>query len=180
MLAAKEPAAKALEALPPKVLVVMGSDSDWRVMKQTVATLREFQVACAVEVASAHRSPEKALGLSATAREKGFRVIIAGAGGAAHLAGVLAAKTTLPVIGVPIGGGALGGLDALYATVQMPAGVPVATVAIDGGKNAALLAIQILALREPALAAALATYKEKLARQVEEKSARLQSLLPQD
>jgi 5-(carboxyamino)imidazole ribonucleotide mutase len=149
-----------------KVLVVMGSDSDWPIMKKAVDTLKEFQVACDVQVASAHRTPERALALSSAARGEGFAVIIAGAGAAAHLAGVLAAKTTLPVIGVPINGTALAGLDALYATVQMPSGVPVATVAIDGAVNAALLAVQILAVTDSGLQRQLEAFKEEMAARV--------------
>jgi 5-(carboxyamino)imidazole ribonucleotide mutase len=159
-----------------KVLVVMGSDSDWKIMDKAVETLRAFGVEADVQVASAHRTPEKALALSQNAREKGFSVIIAGAGAAAHLAGVLAAKTTLPVIGVPINGTALQGLDALYATVQMPSGVPVATVAIDGAKNAALLAIQILAIGDESLSRRLAQEKEAMAAQVEEKNQKIREL----
>lgn len=159
-----------------KVLVVMGSDSDWNIMKKAVETLKAFGVEADVQVASAHRTPEKALALSESAREKGFSVIIAGAGAAAHLAGVLAAKTTLPVIGVPINGTALQGLDALYATVQMPAGVPVAAVAIDGAKNAALLAIQILAVADERLSRLLSGEKEAMAGQVEEKNQKIRQL----
>ncbi len=159
-----------------KVLVVMGSDSDWNIMKKAVETLKAFEVEADVQVASAHRTPEKALALSENAREKGFAVIIAGAGAAAHLAGVLAAKTTLPVIGVPINGTALQGLDALYATVQMPSGVPVAAVAIDGAKNAALLAIQILAVSDERLSRLLAQEKAAMAAQVEEKNQKIRQL----
>jgi 5-(carboxyamino)imidazole ribonucleotide mutase len=159
-----------------KVLVVMGSDSDWKIMESAVATLKSFQVEADVQVASAHRTPEKALALSSGAREKGYAVIIAGAGAAAHLAGVLASKTTLPVIGVPLSGTALQGLDALYATVQMPSGVPVATVAIDGAKNAALLAVQIMAVHDGALAALLEREKASMADQVEEKNQKIQGL----
>ena len=153
-----------------KVLLVMGSDSDWKTMSAAVSTLKSLQVEVEVQVASAHRTPEKALALSQSAREKGYSVIIAGAGAAAHLAGVLASKTTLPVIGVPLSGSSLQGLDALFATVQMPSGVPVATVAIDGAKNAALLAAQIIAVHDGELAERLAKEKETLAAQVEEKN----------
>ena len=159
-----------------KVLVVMGSDSDWKTMEAAVTTLRSFQVEADVQVASAHRVPDKVLAMSAGARENGYAVIIAGAGAAAHLAGVLASKTTLPVIGVPLSGTALQGLDALYATVQMPSGVPVATVAIDGAKNAALLAVQILAVHDEALAALLAQEKEAMFAQVEEKNQKVRQL----
>jgi 5-(carboxyamino)imidazole ribonucleotide mutase len=145
-------------------------------MEAAVATLKAFQVGVDVHVASAHRTPEKALALASGARENGFSVIIAGAGAAAHLAGVLASKTTLPVIGVPLGGTALQGLDALYSIVQMPSGVPVATVAINGAKNAALLAIQIMAVSDEALAAKLAKEKEAMAAQVEEKDQKIREL----
>jgi 5-(carboxyamino)imidazole ribonucleotide mutase len=159
-----------------KVLVIMGSDSDWKTMESAVQTLKSFQVEADVQVVSAHRTPERAMALSAGARDEGYSVIIAGAGAAAHLAGVLAAGTTLPVIGVPLSGTALQGLDALYATVQMPSGVPVATVAIDGAKNAALLAVQILAVSNQALAALLAQEKEAMAGQVEEKNHTIRQL----
>ena len=159
-----------------KVLVVMGSDSDWKIMESAVTTLRAFQVEADIYVASAHRTPEKALVLSATAREKGYSAIIAGAGLAAHLPGVLASKTTLPVIGVPLSGGALQGLDALYAVVQMPSGVPVATVAIDGAKNAALLAIQIIGVHDEGMAALLAKEKEGMAEQVGERNRKVRGL----
>ncbi len=149
-----------------KVAVVMGSDSDFGVMSKALDVLEQFQVDYEVLVASAHRTPDKALAFSESAREQGFGVIIAGAGAAAHLGGVLAAKTTLPVIGVPINATALSGVDALYATVQMPSGIPVATVAIDGAKNAALLAVQMLAIHNASLAEALAEYKAKMAQDV--------------
>jgi 5-(carboxyamino)imidazole ribonucleotide mutase len=159
-----------------KVLIVMGSDSDWKVMEPAVQTLNKFGVAVEVNVASAHRTPERALALSEKARENGFGVIIAGAGAAAHLAGVLAAKTTLPVIAVPINSTALQGVDALYAMVQMPAGVPVATVAIDGAKNAALLAIQILGVHNEKLSALLTKEKADMAAQVLERHEKVQAL----
>ncbi len=138
-----------------KVGLVMGSDSDLPIVKKATATLDAFDVPYEVHVYSAHRTPEEARTFALQAREAGFGAIIAFAGMAAHLAGALAANTTLPVIGVPCSGGLGGGLDALYATVQMPGGIPVATVAIDGGKNAALLAIQMLAIEDATLAAAL-------------------------
>ena len=159
-----------------KVLVVMGSDSDWNIMQKGVETLSAFGVSWEVEIASAHRTPERALYLSQTAREEGFGVIIAAAGAAAHLAGVLAAHTTLPVIGVPINGTALQGVDALYATVQMPSGVPVATVAIDGAKNAALLAIQILAVTDAGLQKKLEDEKAAMSAQVAEKNEKVRGL----
>ena len=157
-----------------KVLVVMGSDSDFPVMEGCFKMLNKFGVEFEADVASAHRTPERAHELAATAEEKGFKVIIAAAGLAAHLAGVLAASTTLPVIGVPCKSGALNGVDALYATVQMPTGIPVATVAIDGGSNAAILACQMLALSDPDLMQKIKDYKASLASSVEERDARLQ------
>jgi len=158
----------------------MGSDSDWKIMESAVSTLRSFQVEADVHVASAHRTPDKTLAMSSGARENGYSVIIAGAGAAAHLAGVLASKTTLPVIGVPLSGTALQGLDALYATVQMPSGVPVAAVAIDGAKNAALLAVQILAVHDETLAGLLAREKEEMAAQVGEKNRKIRQLAGQE
>lgn len=130
----------------PLVGIVMGSDSDWPLVKKAAETLESFGVAYEKRVISAHRTPEEAIDYSKTAEERGLKVIIAAAGGAAHLGGVLASSTTLPIIGIPVAGGALNGLDALYATVQMPSGVPVATVAVGsaGPTNAALLAVQIL------------------------------------
>jgi len=158
------------------VSIVMGSDSDWKTMQSALSTLKSLQVEADVRVASAHRTPEQALALSSGARENGYSVIIAGAGAAAHLAGVLASKTTLRVIGVPLSGTALQGLDALYSTVQMPSGVPVATVAIDGAKHAALLAAQILAVHDENLADRLAREKEVMRGQVEEKDQKIRRL----
>lgn len=158
-------------------MVIMGSDSDWPVMKKTVETLREFGVAFEAHVASAHRTTEQALDLARKAHEEGFAVIIAGAGAAAHLPGVLAAVTPLPVIGVPINGTALQGVDALYAMVQMPSGIPVATVAIDGAKNAALLAVQILSIKENRLRQQLIEYKRKMAAEVKAKDEKIQKLV---
>ena len=160
-----------------QVLILMGSDSDLDVMAGALKCLKEFEVGYEVCVCSVHRSPEKALGLAASARDEGFRVIIGGAGGAAHLAGALAAKTTLPVIGIPIENGALHGVDALYSTVQMPPGVPVATVAVNGSQNAAILAVQMLALSDDRLAEALMAYKDHLVEQVEAKDSRAQERL---
>lgn len=156
------------------VLIVMGSDSDLRVMQGAASALKELGVPHSVHIASAHRTPEKLARLVAQAEAEGCGAIIAGAGGAAHLPGVVAAMTTLPVIGVPIAGGALNGADALYAIVQMPKGIPVATVAIDGAYNAGLLAAQMLALGDAALAERLKVYRRSLAEQVEAKDARLQ------
>ena len=133
----------------------MGSDSDLPVVEKAIATLDEYGVPCEVHVYSAHRTPEQAKEFASGARENGCGVIIAAAGKAAHLAGAIAANTALPVIGIPVKASVLDGVDALLSTVQMPAGIPVATVAIDGAVNAALLAVQILAVSDPALAAAL-------------------------
>jgi len=144
-----------------QVSVVMGSDSDWPLMEATVKTLARFGVQSETRVISAHRTPELATAYATGAARRGLQVIIAAAGGAAHLAGVLAAHTTLPVIGVPIKGGAFDGLDALLSTVQMPSGIPVATVALGsaGAVNAAILAVQILALRRPKLTVKLQQHK---------------------
>ena len=158
-----------------KVLIVMGSDSDFPVMEGCFKFLKKFNVEFEARVASAHRTPEVATELAKTAKDNGFSVIIAAAGLAAHLGGVLAANTILPVIGVPCKGGALNGVDALYATVQMPTGIPVATVAIDGGSNAAILACQILALGDEELSKSLVEYKESLAASVVERDSRLQA-----
>ena len=148
----------------PVVGVLMGSDSDLPVMQEAAKLLAEFGIAHELRVLSAHRSPEAVREYVTGARERGLRVLIAGAGGAAHLAGVLAAHTTLPVIGIPVPSGALSGMDALLSTVQMPPGVPVATVAIGAGgaKNAAILAVQMLALSDHGLAAKLEAYKRTL------------------
>jgi 5-(carboxyamino)imidazole ribonucleotide mutase len=161
----------------PVVAVVMGSDSDWSVMTNASAALSEFGVAHEVEVVSAHRTPEKMIAFGREAAARGIRVIIAGAGGAAHLPGMLAAVTTLPVIGVPVPLGTLDGLDSLLSIVQMPAGVPVATVSIGGARNAGLLAVRILATTDPALAIALAEFARQLEVTVAEKNAALQTTL---
>ena len=152
-----------------KVGIVMGSDSDLPVISKAVDVLREFEVPYDVHVYSAHRTPAEAADFARSAREKGFGVIIAAAGMAAHLAGVLAAGTTLPVIGIPCRSAVLDGMDALLSTVQMPSGIPVATVAIDGGSNAALLALEILALSDEALAGKLEEKRKKNAEAVLEK-----------
>src|SRR5438552_8003466 len=159
----------------PQVSIVMGSDSDLEIMNEAAKALEEFGIAYEIDVTSAHRSPARTSEFARQAAGRGIQVIIAGAGGAAHLAGVIAAETTLPVIGVPIPSSSLQGLDSLLATVQMPAGIPVATVAIGkaGAANAAILAAQILALADPALAKKLPAPKEKLARSVDEKSKKL-------
>ena len=158
----------------PKVGIVMGSDSDLKIMQDAVKVLRDFGVESELVVASAHRTPYKALQYAESAEERGIEVIIVGAGAAAHLGGVLAAVTPLPVIGVPINATALNGLDALYAMVQMPSGIPVATVAINGAKNAGILAAQILSVKEPELRKQLKAYKEKMAQEVEAKNQRVQ------
>ncbi len=145
-----------------KVAIIMGSDSDLGIMQGAIVTLKKFGVEATVHVMSAHRTPAQACAFSKNARENGYGAIIAAAGKAAHLAGVLAAHTTLPVIGVPIKSSTLDGLDALLSTVQMPKGVPVATVAIDGADNAALLAVQILAVSDTILADKLAAYKQEM------------------
>ena len=146
-----------------KVAVIMGSSSDEDTMAPARATLEQFGVECHWEVMSAHRTPEKVRQFVAGARDAGFGAIICGAGMAAHLAGATAAQTTLPVIGVPLAGGALNGVDSLYSTVQMPKGIPVATVAINGAMNAALLAIQILAVTDAVLAEKLVAHRAEMA-----------------
>jgi 5-(carboxyamino)imidazole ribonucleotide mutase len=160
------------------VLILMGSDSDLPVMQEAGRVLADFGVPFEMTVASAHRSPDRAATYAREAEGRGVRVIIAGAGGAAHLAGVLAAHTALPVIGVPLAGSAVNGLDSLLATVQMPAGVPVATVAIGGARNAGLLAVQILATADEGLRERSRAYKARLAREVEEKAARIAAASP--
>jgi len=161
------------------VLILMGSDSDAPVMQAAVDVLRELEIASEMTVASAHRSPERVMRLVAEAPGRGVKVFIVGAGAAAHLGGVVAAHTTLPVIGVPIDSSALKGLDALLSTVQMPPGVPVATVSIGkpGATNAGVLAAQILALSDRALAQRFAAYKRRLAEKVEQAAARLEQTL---
>jgi phosphoribosylaminoimidazole carboxylase PurE protein len=161
------------------VCIVMGSASDWPVMQAAAEMLTRLQVPYEVTVSSAHRAPKRTATLAHDAAARGIQVMIAGAGGAAHLAGVLASGTTLPIIGVPIDSSALQGLDALLATVQMPQGVPVATVAIGkaGAANAGILAAQIIALHDTALAARLRQYKDELAAGVERAAATLQAQL---
>lgn len=160
-----------------KAAVIMGSDSDLPVVKPCIQTLRKFGVECDVRVMSAHRTPDAAADFAKNAKNNGYGVIIAAAGKAAHLAGVLAAHTILPVIGIPVKSSTLDGLDSLLSTVQMPSGIPVATVAIDGAANAALLAVQMFALSDPDLADALTAYKKKMADDVAAKDAALQSQL---
>ena len=156
-----------------KVAVIMGSDSDWAVMQTAVKTLKSYGVETQTHVLSAHRTPLEAAEFASQAKENGFGVIIAAAGLAAHLAGAIAGNTILPVIGVPLASGGLGGLDALLATVQMPPGVPVATVAIGGAQNAAILAAQMLAAGEPALWDKLQANKQKMAEGVKVKDANI-------
>ena len=154
-----------------KVGIIMGSDSDLPVIRKSVAVLEDFGIEYEVHVFSAHRTPEEARNFALQARTNGFGVIIAAAGMAAHLAGAIAANTTLPVIGIPCSSNRLDGLDALLSTVQMPSGIPVATVAIDGGANAAILAAQILAVEDEELAAALSEKRERDAKAVLAKDA---------
>jgi len=159
----------------PLVGIVMGSDSDWELIKSATTIFNKFDVAFEVRVISAHRTPELAAEYSTTAEERGLQVILAAAGGAAHLGGVLAAHTALPVIGIPVKGGALNGLDSLYATLQMPAGIPVATVTLGsaGPINAALFAVQILATANAELRKKFHAYKEELKEKVHNGNARV-------
>lgn len=159
-----------------KILVISASDSDLPVMSDAVKVLEDFGVGYDLTLSSAHRSPEKTVKVVEEAYKNGVKVIIAGAGFAAHLAGIAAAHFPLPVIGVPLKGGALSGLDALYATVQMPAGVPVATVGVDNVRNGALLAIQILATSDKKLEKKLIEYKKSLAENVEKNSKKLKEI----
>jgi 5-(carboxyamino)imidazole ribonucleotide mutase len=163
----------------PLVSIVMGSDSDLEIMREAGKALEEFGIEYEIDVTSAHRSPDRTADYARKASVRGIQVIIAGAGGAAHLAGVIAAHTTLPVIGVPIPATSLNGMDSLLATVQMPAGIPVATVAIGkpGATNAGILAAQIIGLANEAVGKKLIAHKEKLANGVEEKSKKLKLTL---
>ena len=158
-----------------KVAVLMGSDSDWPVVRSACAQLDAFGIPYEAHIMSAHRSPAQVAEFSKYARKNGFGVIICAAGLAAHLAGAVAANTTLPVVGIPMKGGAMDGLDALLATVQMPSGIPVATVALNGAKNAAILAAQILAVEDQNLASWLDAARRDMAAQIEEKDAALQA-----
>ena len=160
-----------------KVAVIMGSDSDWPVVEKAVRQLKELGIGAEVRVMSAHRTPEQAREFAVNARKNGFGAIIAAAGKAAHLAGALAANTTLPVIGIPVKSSTLDGLDALLSTVQMPSGIPVATVAIDGAQNAALLAAEILAAADDELAAKLDKMREDMCAATLAKDAALQEKL---
>ena len=163
-----------------KIAVVMGSISDLPAVQPALDTLKEFGVSVEAHVMSAHRTPEKAASFAASAANSGFEVIIAAAGKAAHLAGVVAAHTVLPVIGLPVKSSTMDGLDSLLSTVQMPPGIPVATVAINGGKNAALLAVQILALKYSELSIKLTKYKKEMADKVDEADLKLQKELNQE
>ena len=156
-----------------KVAIIMGSDSDWPTVK--AAQLKSWDIPFEVRVMSAHRTPAAAAEFAKRAAENGFGVIIAAAGMAAHLAGSIAANTVLPVVGIPVKGGAVDGLDALLATVQMPSGIPVATVALNGAKNAAVLAAQMLAIHDARIAALLAEDREKMARSIAEKDAAIRA-----
>ena len=160
-----------------KVALIMGSDSDFPVLKGCVTKLKSFGVEVEVHVMSAHRTPELACSFAAKARDNGFGVIIAAAGKGGHLAGVLAAHTTLPVIGIPVKSSTLDGLDALLATVQMPSGIPVATVAIDGAENAAILALQMLGIEDEKIADQLSAMKKDMVGKVIEKDKKLQAQL---
>jgi len=161
----------------PQVAVVMGSDSDWNVMVEASATLKDFGIAHEVNVVSAHRSPEKMIAFGKEAAGRGIQVIIAGAGGAAHLPGMLASVTTLPVIGVPVPLSRLDGMDSLLSIVQMPAGIPVATVSIGGARNAGILAARILATGDADLTHKLAEYAAQLDALVDDKNATLNASL---
>ena len=160
-----------------KVAVIMGSDSDWPVVKAACTQLKDFGIPFEAHILSAHRTPAAAAEFARSARANGFGVLICAAGMAAHLAGAFAGNSTLPVIGIPMKGGAMDGLDALLATVQMPSGIPVATVAINGAKNAAVLAAQILAVSDDELAAKLDAAREKMADQIAQKEQKLQAEL---
>jgi len=159
----------------PIVGILMGSDSDLDVMEKAAEVMKEMKIPYELDISSAHRLPEKTAEYAKTARERGIEVIIAGAGMAAHLAGAIAANTTLPVIGVPIKSGALNGVDSLYSTVQMPPGIPVASVAIDGAKNAAYLACSILSIKYPEIAERLESFRADTQKLLMEKSEQLKS-----
>ena len=158
-----------------KVAVIMGSDSDWPVVKGACEQLQSFGIPFEAHILSAHRTPAAAADFAKSARKNGFGVLICAAGMAAHLAGAFAGNSTLPVIGIPMKGGAMDGLDALLATVQMPSGIPVATVALNGAKNAAVLAAQMLAIHDARIAALLAEDREKMARSIAEKDAAIRA-----
>lgn len=161
----------------PLVGILMGSDSDLPVMRKAAAVFEEMGVIYELDICSAHRLPDKTAEYARTSRERGLEVLICGAGMAAHLAGVVASHTTLPVIGIPLASGALNGADALYSTVQMPPGIPVATVAVDGAKNAAFLACSILSIKYPKIAERLETFRQETREGLLSKSAALQQQL---
>ena len=161
-----------------KVAVIMGSDSDWPVVKGACQQLKEFGIPYEAHILSAHRTPVAAAEFARSARQNGFGVLICAAGMAAHLAGAFAGNSTLPVIGIPMKGGMMDGLDALLATVQMPSGIPVATVAVGGAKNAAVLAAQMLSIADDELAAKLDAHRADMARQIAAKEEKLQADLP--
>ncbi len=160
----------------PLVGIIMGSDSDLPTMKEAIAILEEFHIPCEVAIVSAHRTPERMVEYAQSAHQRGLKAIIAGAGGAAHLPGMVASLTPLPVIGVPVPSRHLQGVDSLYSIVQMPAGIPVATVAIGNAKNAGLLAVQILASHQPELLERVQKYRQTLTQSVMDKQARLSQL----
>jgi len=160
----------------PTVGIIMGSDSDLPTMKDAIAVCEEFNISCSVAIISAHRTPERMVEYAQSAHQRGLKVIIAGAGGAAHLPGMVASLTPLPVIGVPVPSRHLQGLDSLYSIVQMPAGIPVATVAIGNSQNAGLLAVQILAVYQPELLERVLQYRQSLSESVMEKQKRLAEL----
>lgn len=166
----------------PRVCILMGSDNDYEIMKETAAALKQFEIPFEMTVSSAHRTPERTANIVREAKGRGIKAIIAGAGAAAHLAGVIAAETTLPVIAVPIDATSLKGLDALLAMVQMPAGIPVATMAIGkaGARNAGIFAAQMLAVDDPALSERLVRFKKEMAAGVEVKAQKLAERLKQD
>ena len=166
------------KAFPPPVAIIMGSDSDWPTLKPAAEACAEFGIACDVRVVSAHRTPLDMVRFARTAHTRGLRVIIAGAGGAAHLPGMVASLTQLPVIGVPVESNSLKGLDSLFSIVQMPGGVPVATVAIGGGRNAGLLAVQILGAGDAALRQKIVEFKKRLSAESRAKNRKLQVELP--
>ena len=158
----------------PKVALIMGSKSDWPSLKGCVDVLKKFEIEVEVHVASAHRTPDTVAAFASNARENGFEVIIAAAGKAAHLAGVIAGHTTLPVIGIPVKSSFMDGLDSLLSTVQMPTGIPVATVAVGGGDNAAYLAVQMLSIKYPILAEKLLAHREQMAAAIESDDKQIQ------
>ncbi len=160
----------------PLIGIIMGSDSDLPTMKAAIEICEQFEIAHEVAIVSAHRTPERMVEYAKTAHERGLKVIIAGAGGAAHLPGMVASLTPLPTIGVPVQTKALQGVDSLYSIVQMPAGIPVATVAIGNATNAGLLAVQILATHDPALLVKVQSYRQSLQQMVAEKQARLEAV----